>query len=327
MAEPGLSELISTTLRRRSGKVANNTLNNNPILYTMNKVGNVKKNQTGRTLVEEADYQENPTFLRYEGSDELNTTRSPVITSFEYNWKQAAVAVIMNGLEQVQNSGKSQSISLLASRLDNAERTIKNLIESDIRSDGTTAKQIGGLDLLLAEDPTTGTVGGVNRATASFARNVKYDSTADGSGAASASNIEGYMRSVGIQTYRQGDRNRLWVLGDDYYQLLTEATTTNQRFVDQELAGLGFENIKFDGITCVLGGGYNVAGSSATSMTTTKGYLLNLDYLKLKVGKGRFFEPLPERESINQDAMIRYLVFCGNLCCSNFGLQGVLFDQ
>jgi hypothetical protein len=207
MAEPGLTELVTTTLRRRTGKIHNNVLNNNPILFRMNKSGNVKKNQTGRTLVEEADYQENPSFLRYEGADVLNTTQSPVATAFEYNYKQAAVSVIMNGLEEVQNSGIDQAISLLSTRIDNAERTIKNLIESDIRSDGTTSKQIGGLDLLLAQDPTSGTVGGINRATASFARNFEYDVATDGSGTHSASNIENHMRQVNINTFRMGDRS------------------------------------------------------------------------------------------------------------------------
>lgn len=327
MAEPGLTELTTTTLRRRSGKIQDNVKNNNPILYRMDKSGNIKKNQTGRTLVEEHDYQENPTFLRYEGSDILNTSQAPVMSAFEYNWKQSAVAVILNGLEEVQNDGIHASISLLSGRIDNAERTIRNLMESDIRSDGTVAKQIGGLDLLLAEDPTSGTVGGVDRASYTYARNFKFDTTADGSGAATAANIEGYMRKVNINTNRMGDKNRLWILGNDYYSLLMDAITTNQRFVDEEMANLGFENIKHDGITAVLGGGYQFAGSSATGMTATKGYLLNLDYLKLKVGKGRFFEQLSKRESVNQDATIRYLVFAGNLTCSNFGLQGVLFDQ
>ena len=326
MAEPGLSELVTTTLRRRGGKIQDNVTNNNPILYRMEKSGNIKKNQTGRTLVEETDYQENPTFLRYEGSDVLNTSQAPVLSAFEYNWKQAAVAVILNGLEQVQNDGIHASISLLSGRIDNAERTIKNMIESDIRSDGTTSKQIGGLDLLLAEDPTSGTVGGVDRATHTYARNYKYDATNDGGAAATAANIEGYMRTVNINTHRMGDKNCLWVLGNDYYSLLMEAITTNQRFVDEEMAGLGFENIKHDGITAVLGGGFQSGGTSASAMTATKGYKLNLDYLKLRVGKGRFFQPLTKRESVNQDATVRYLVFAGNLTCSNFGLQGVLFD-
>lgn len=329
MAEPGLTEIATTTLRRRSKEIADNVANNNPILFRMEKAGNIKKNESGRTLVEEHDYAENGTVIRYEGGETLNTAQSTVLTAFEFNWKQLAVAVILNGLEEVQNSGSEQSIKLLGARIKNAERSIRNVVEGDIRSDGTASggKQIGGLDLLLAEDPTTGTVGGVARATNSYARNYKYATVADGGAAASSSNIERYMRLVRINTLRQGDRNTLWVLGNSYYQFLAEACSSRQRFVDEEMAALGFENFKHDGVTCILGGGYRFAGTSVSAMESTKGYYLNVDYLKLRIGRGRYFQPLKERESTNQDAMIRFLVFCGNMTCSNFGLQGVLFDS
>lgn len=328
MAEPGLTELATTSLRKRSGKIDNNVANNNAILYRMNKSGMIKKGVTGRTLVHEHDYAENTTVMRYEGGEPLNTAKAPVLSAFEYNWKQMAVAVILNGLEEVQNGGMEGIIKLLTARIDNAERSIKNIFESDLRSDGTASggKQIGGLDLLLAEDPTTGTVGGVARSNA-YARNQYYATVATGGAAASVSNIERYMRIIKLRCHRDGDTNRLWILGDTYYSLLSEACSSRQRFVDQDMADLGFENFKVDGITCVLGGGYQFAGTSATAIEATKGYLLNLDHIQLQVGKGRYFQPLKERESTNQDAMIRFLVFCGNLTCANFGLQGVLFDS
>lgn len=329
MAEPGLTEIATTTLRRRSGKIADNVANNNPILFRMKKAGNIKMNEHGRTLVEEHDYAENANFLRYEGGEALNTSRSPVLTAFEYNYKQASVCVLMNGLEEIQNAGPEQVIKLFASRVENAERTIRNMIESDIRSDGTASggKQIGGLDLLLAENPTTGTVGGVNRATNLYARNQKFAAIADGGAAASISNIERYMRQLNTITYRAGDTNKLWILGNTYWNLINEVGTGRQRYVDKEMADLGFDNIKVDGVTCILGGGYQLSGTGATAFETTKGYLVNLDYLKLRIGGDRFFTPLKDRESQNQDQTARFLVFAGNLTCSNFGLQGVLFDS
>lgn len=329
MPEPGLSELATTTLYNRTKTIHDNVLNNNAILYKMDKVGNVQKNEGGRELVEEVDYQENQSFIRYRGNQILNTSQTPVLTSFRYPWAQAAVAVIMNGLEEVQNSGMEASIKLLTARIKNAERTIRNQINGDVMSDGTAdgGLQIGGLDLLLAEDPTTGTVGGIARATNAFAQNFSFDTTADGTGDASVSNIERYMRTCMTNTYRMGDTNRLWVLGNTYWQFLLEAASSRQRFVDEDLIKLGIENIKFDGVTVILGGGYRFAGTTAVAMDATKGWLINLDYLKLRVGRGRFFQPLSKRDSINQDAMIQYLVFCGQLTCSNFGLHAVVFDQ
>lgn len=328
MSEPGLTEIAATTLRRRSGKIANNMENNNPILFRMEKAGNIKKGVTGRTLVEEIDYAENGTVMRYEGGEPLNTSRAPVLTAFEYDWKQLAVAVIMNGLEEVQNAGPEQVIKLLGAKVDNAERSIRNVVENDLRSDGTAngGKQIGGLDLLLSETGA-GTVGGIARSGNAFAANQFYATVATGGAAASVANIERYMRILMTSTYRAGDRNRLWILGDTYWQIFNEACSSRQRFVDEEMAALGFTNYKFDDVTVILGGGYRAGGTSASQMEATKGYLLNLDYLKLQVGKGRYFQPLADRESTNQDAMVKFLVFCGNMTCSNFGLQGVLFDS
>lgn len=329
MAEPGVSEIATTSLRRRSGKIANNVENNNAILFRMEKSGGIKKGVTGRTILAEHDFAENGTVIRYEGSETLSTTYAPVISAFEYNWKQMAVAVVLNGLEEVQNGGDEGVIKLLGARIDNAERSIRNIVEQDLRSDGTASggKQIGGLDLLLAEAPNSGSVGGVTRSSNSYAQNYYYATVATGGAAASSSNIERYMRGVMINTARQGDRNLLWILGNSYYQFLSEACSSRQRFVDEEMAKLGFQNFKFDGVTCILGGGYRFAGTAASAMESTKGYLLNLDYLQFQIGKGRYFQPLKERDSTNQDAMIRFMVFCGNMTCSNFGLQGVLFDS
>lgn len=327
MTEPGLREIATTTLRRRSGKIHNTVQNNNPILYKMNKAGNIILNETGRTLVEEVDFAENTTLKRYEGNETLDTSQAPVLTAFEYNWKQSAVAVVMNGLEEVQNGGVHQSINLLSGRIKNAERTIKNSIESDTRSDGTAdgGKQIGGLDLLVPEDPTAGIVGGIDRSVAAnaFARSYTKETATD----ASVTTIEGELRAAIVNTYRDGDKNRLFVLGNDYWTLLTEANTDRQRYVDSELAKMGFDNIMLDGVPCILGGGYSFAGTSYGGMKPDMAWLLNLDYLKLRVGKGRFFQPLKERESVNQDAMVKFLVFCGNLTCSQFGLQGRVWDS
>ncbi len=94
MAEPGVSEIATTTLRKRHKKIYDNVMNNNPILYYMDKLGNVEMNVSGRTILAEHDYAENATFKRYSGNETLNTTQDTVLTSVEYNWKQAAVAVI-----------------------------------------------------------------------------------------------------------------------------------------------------------------------------------------------------------------------------------------
>jgi hypothetical protein len=48
-------------------------------------------------------------------------------------------------------------------------------VGTTIYSDGATANQFGGMQLLVADDPTTGTVGGISRSSYSFWRNKLWD--------------------------------------------------------------------------------------------------------------------------------------------------------
>ncbi len=53
----------------------------------------------------------------------LNISPSQVFTAAEYPIRQAAVAVSISGLEELQNSGEEAIIDLLESRIMNAEDT------------------------------------------------------------------------------------------------------------------------------------------------------------------------------------------------------------
>ncbi len=126
MTSPNLSEIATTTLRNRTGKLADNVTNNNAILSRMNRRGTIKPVSGGRTILQELEYAENVTYQRYSGYEVLNISPSDVFTSAEFDWKQIAVNVTMSGLEQLQNSGVDAIIDLLASRIKNAEKTMQN---------------------------------------------------------------------------------------------------------------------------------------------------------------------------------------------------------
>lgn len=117
MVSPNLDEIVTTTLRNRTGKLADNVTDNNALLSRLRKKGNVKPVTGGRTIVQELEYAENGTFKRYSGYETLNINPSDVFTAAEFNYAQAAVAVSINGLEQLQNSGKDAIIDLLGSRI------------------------------------------------------------------------------------------------------------------------------------------------------------------------------------------------------------------
>jgi hypothetical protein len=326
MASPNISELITTTLRNRSGVLADNVSDNNALLFRLRERGNVKPFSGGRTIVEELSYADNSTYKRYSGYDVLDVSPQDVFTAAEYDIKQVAVSVSISGLEQLQNAGDAQSIDLLESRIQNAEDSMMNGLAADVYSDGTAngGKQIGGLDLLVPEDPTTGIAGGINRANWSFWQGVKFDVSADGSGAASSSNIQGYMNQVAVQLVRGRDHPDLIIAGNNYYRHYLESMQAIQRVTDEKMAGAGFTSLKYYGAgqasDVVLDGG--IDGNCAADTM----FFLNTKYLCLRPHRGRNMAPIgDERHSINQDAMVKLIGWAGNMTMKGGKFHGRLF--
>ncbi len=319
MASPGLSEILTTTLEHRSKKLADNVTVNHALLNRLNSKSNIQLTPGGASILQELEYAENSTYTRYSGYELLNISPSDVFTAAEFDWKQAAVAVSISGLEQLKNSGPDQMIPLLTSRVKNAEKTMRNNISADIYSAGTASggKQIGGLQLLVADDPTTGIVGGINRANWAFWKNKITDL---GASSFTSTNIQGYMNAMYVQLVRGNDKPDLIVADNTTYIKYLESLQTIQRITSDSMASAGFTSLKFMNSDVVLDGGY---GGDAPSNHM---YFLNTDYIHWRPHRDRNMVPLdPDRFSTNQDAVVKLIGFAGNMTISNCFLQGVLF--
>lgn len=321
MVSPNISEIASTTIESRTGKLADNVSENSMLLKEVRKAGNVKPFSGGNVIRQELAYQENQGFRRYSGLDLLDVSGSDVITSAEFNIKQAAVPVVISGLEEIQNAGKEQIIDLLEGRIDNAEATLLNNIASDCYSDGTanSSKQIGGLQHLVADDPTTGTVGGINRATWTFWRSVVVDASSVTGTTFQASNAYDLMERLWVQLCRNSDKPNFISADNVYFRAYKASLVAGQQFVDSAKADGGFQTIAFNGCPVVLDGGYG--GACPASHL----YMLNTKYLHFRPHAKRNFVPLKnDRYAVNQDAMVKHLVFAGNMTLSCGFLQGVI---
>lgn len=322
MASPNLSEIVTTTIENRSKKLADQVSNNNALLMRLERKGKRKPVGGGRKIVQELEYAENGTFGWYSGYDPLNISPSDVFTAAEFDWKQNAVAISISGLEELMNSGEEQMIDLLESRIENAERTMKNKMAEAVYGDGTAAggKAIGGLALLVA-DNGQGTVGGINSATWEFWRNIAFDATTDGGAAATTANIIGYMNRVWLQIVRGTDRPDLICADNNYYRLYMEALQPQQRFTSAEMAQAGFESLKFQSADVIFDGG--MGGECPTNHM----YFLNTDYIYMRPHSKRQYVALsPDRFATNQDAMVKLIGWAGNMTTSGRKFQAVLKD-
>lgn len=319
MASPNISEIATTTIERRNRRLADNVAENTALLFRLKQAGKVRPFSGGRVIYEELSYAENQTYKRYTGYETIDIRPSDVLSAAEYGIKQAVAAVTVSGLEELQNSGREAFIDLVRSRVQVAEATMMNNLSADLYSSGTAdgGRQINGLQALVSDAPTTGTVGGINRATEEWWRNKEQTATAD----YSATTILAGMDDLWIKLVRNMDKPDLISADSAFYSLYLQAVQDNQRFTDKQMADAGFTNLMFMTAPVVLDGGH---GGDAPSNSM---YFLNCKYIHWRPHSRRNMAPLsPDRQPVNQDATVKLIGWAGNLTLSNASLQGRLHN-
>ena len=315
MAFPNISDILATTIESRTKQIADNVTANNAILMKLKQSGRIKTFSGGYKILQELSFAENTNAGWYSGYDILPVGVSDVISAAEYNIKQAAVPVVISGLEMLQNSGKERMIDLMDSRLSVAESTMANLISGGLYSDGTGAggKEIDGLDAAVPIDPTTGTYGGIDRATWTF-----WQSQVGGGAASDPTNIQQRMNALWSSQVRGTDRPDLIMCDNDFWADYVASLQALQRFTSPETGNLGFPTLKFmDADVCLDGG----IGGFCPAYTA---FFLNTKYLHYRPHSGRNMVPLSpnKRYSVNQDAEVQILAWAGNLTTSGAQFQG-----
>lgn len=306
--------LLTTTLESRTGKLADNVSDNNALLKRLKERGNIRPVSGGTKIVEELEYGQSDSKW-YTGYDTIDFTNPKLFSTAEFDLKLLAAPVGISGEELLKNAGKERVIDLLEAKIKNAEKTLINQMSVAIYSDGTGSggKQLTGLQALVSDAPTTGTVGGIDRATNEFWRNQAKTS------AVTAENIYAAMNEVYLACSRGSDRPDIIVADDELYATYEASLVPQQRFTNAKLAEAGFTNLKFKGADVIYDGG--IGGACPAGHM----YFLNTEYLRLRPHKERNFKLIGgERMAINQDAIYKIIGWAGNLTMSNAQLQGVL---
>lgn len=320
-ANPSYTDIISTTIENRSRKIADNVTNNNAVLKRLSTKGRIRPFSGGYKILQELSFAENSNAGYYSGYDLLPVGISDVISSAEYEIKQAACPVVISGLEELQNSGKEAMIDLMEARIQVAESSMANLITSGIYSDGTGAggKEIDGLNAAVPLDPTAAPYGGIDGATFTFWQNAVSDNTA---AAVNATTIQGLFNGLWAQLVRGADRPDLIMVDNTVWLTYIASLQAQQRFSNTNSGDAGFMTVKYMDADVVLDGGiYNGTGTGAPAGTA---YFLNTNYLHYRPHSKRNMVTLNpgRRWSVNQDATATILAWAGNLTTSGRMFQG-----
>jgi len=316
MSNPNVSQLLSTTAENQLAKVVDNIAENNIIFMKLKERGRILKQSGGTTFRETLSYAENTTVQAQGQYDTYDTTPQDVITSADFDQKIVTGTITMTDLEAAQNKGKEQIIPLMKSKMEVLKTSFDNKFGDYSYSDGTGegGNEFGGLQLLVADDPTTGTVGGINRANYSFWRNQLYDFSVE-SVTPSSTTIQSSMNALYRRCQTQGGQLvDLITAGDTYFGYYEDSLQANQRFNDGKLAQLGFDSYKYKAADVVYD----------TKCDDARMYFLNTRFLSYKYIGEKMINVMNATRPHNQGVTVVPLTSMGNLTITNARVHGVM---
>jgi len=312
---PSYSDILTTAIDNYRDTLADNVMENNVLLKYLKENGNSDPADGGVKLLENLMYAENGTVQWYSGYETLSVEASDVLTTANFDWKQLNANVTISGLEEAQNDGSSRQHNLIKARIQVAEISLQNAVSEALFNSNTenSGKAIGGLQHLVADLPTSGTVGGIDRANNTWWRNQFYDFSTEVV-TASATTIQHAMNTVNLSVERGTEKPDLIVAGTSYFTFYEESLQAQQRFMDTRKAMGGFTGYKYKDATVFFD----------PHCSSTRMYVLITKYLHFRPYRGRNFTVLKDKVAVNQDATVTPLYWMGNLTCANSARQAVI---
>lgn len=321
MADPNLGEIASTVWDNKiGGKPTDNIFNSRALFYLLGEQGFKEAADGGKTFEYTLNYAENSTFRSYGEFDVLDTTRINVFDAAQYTVKIHAGTVVYSDLEQLRASGGSAKIDLIAEKLQVGKDSHIANLNRVLFGDGTgnNSLDMSGLQNLIATDPTTGTVGGINRATFAFWRNQQ----ASGAHTTTAfDNLRSTMRTVYNKCSRGGTQETpdAWITDRPTFEGYESLLVANERYNKDK--GQRGGDAGFDNDALLFKGAKGLYDEDAVAGNL---YFLNNTFLKLTYLKGGWMKMYPQVDPANQLANVHKVATFAQLCTSNSRRLGVV---
>jgi len=301
-----LDTVLHATLERSRKKLIMASLKSNAFMAWAFSTKRVEVEDGGYNITNPLTVGRNPNVTSFSYYDSLPVAQTDEFTTVEYRWSRVGGTVIISDQEQDENKGQSQIFKILKAKMEVLEESIKEKFSSYLYGAGA-GKDPYGLEALIPDDPTTGTLGGINRATESQWRTSAYDF---GAGGITSSNIEEAFDDILMDLTIKGEKPDLILAGRDIYRKYRAAVrdklviNLGELKAGKGMVDLGFGGIAHDKIPIVYD----------EDCPVNKAYFINSKYLRLHMLKGVNMKTKELAAPWDTDAIGRRVIWQGQFC-------------
>lgn len=278
-------------------------------------------------------------FQFYTTDDQVNFPHPDNTLQAKYQWREVHAGLVITETELTQD-GITVSDSGGTSRATGREKTaISNLLDNKINGmmegwarnfdaalhkDGTQDPlAFVGLTGIVLDDPTTGTVGGLNAATYALWRNRALVGSNKIAASASAQTLSKTLRSEVRQLRRYGGAPNLIIAGSRAIDALELEVSEKGVYTQQGFTNSGATDIGLAGIS-MRGVGNVVYDPSLDDMNRSNFlYILDTKQLGLTVLEGRDRVKRTPTRPYDQYVLLKALTWAGTMHCWQRNAHGV----
>jgi hypothetical protein len=246
----------------------------------------------GRSIIGSIEYALNSTVQAVTPTQTLDVTAEELFDEFEYQWKQYAGTVPMTSFEEAVNRGDNAKFDLEAAKLDNLEKSMRSVISADIFG-AASGNEMLGLQDLVPDSPSSGTVGGINYGTYTFWRSQQ---TSGAKSSTAYDNLRSAMRTIRTAAARgQGVKYpEYFVTGSTTFNGYESLLIANERITSKENSQA---NASFKGDVYKFGSADVFWDKDCAD---SRMYALNFSNLMLAYQSGYWFKGYPAVDPANQ---------------------------
>lgn len=294
-----VDNIVTSTFQSIRRKVADNIFNKYPLQAWMRRRGKIKPYSGSRRIDVNLRYAKN-TATWFGKGEAVSASELQELTTARYSWSDVAAPMLRTLQDDLENSGQYQIVDYVESLIDNTTMTIEEALETQLFAGASSSgKEMEGLQLLAADDPTTSTtIGQINQSTQSWWQNVATNLTGESVATFWEARAETMYNNVS-KIAGNGTNPDIIVTGQTAFEYVKGALAPYLRGTKEELADMGFENLTFRGTPIVW------SPSCGARM-----YFLNTEHLWMAYDPRAFFQMTKWKETEDQVETRQAQIYC-----------------
>lgn len=260
----------------------------------------------------------NPNIRAYTYYDELPVERTDELTKVRYGFSRVAATAIVSQQEEDENQGTAAVVKIVKAKIETLKLSLQERFGSVYFYGLGAGKDPNGLGLLIPDDPTSGTVGGIDRATNEYWRTLTYQMNAS----LTKDSISQAFRSVflDMKKFENGKPDGI-IVGRNIFDMYSDFLESKSSLAASGFSTLtgkadwGFDSLNYGGVPVMYD----------PNCPDNKAYFVNTKYLRLHVLRHVNMKVTELQAPWGMDASGTRITWEGQLCLWKAnGTQAVL---